>query len=194
MTDPQTVELFGWNHTNICWQIFHHRQPRRKTELTLNLVAQFTYVANAEDDNSRVYTPMDFDDSAVYSPMDVDDPKLYTPMDVDDSDGFHPGGTAWNSFDHNTTSAQHDEELQASRKHVHSENTPPDGKPLIDVVSEQPPPFKFFAKSGSAAVGELGFSASSDSEINLQGEMGGLETQQTAHVPFRVPTHSLAHI
>ncbi|KAJ7890209.1 hypothetical protein B0H13DRAFT_1887684 [Mycena leptocephala] len=127
MTDPQTIELFGWNHANLCWQIFDHRQPRRKTELTLNLVAQFTYVANPEDDNSRVYTPMDVDGPAVYSTMDVDDSKLYTPMDVDDSDGFHPGGTAWNTFDHNTTSAQHDEELQASSKHVHSKNTPPGG-------------------------------------------------------------------
>ncbi|KAJ7930181.1 hypothetical protein B0H13DRAFT_2264223, partial [Mycena leptocephala] len=131
MTDTQTVGVFDWNHTNVCWQIFDHsgqiRQPRRKTELTLNLTAQITYVANSEDDGSRVFTPMDVDDPAVYSPSDVDNSRLYTPMDVDDSDSFHPGATAWNSFDQHGTSAQHNEELQASREPVPSD-TPPDSK------------------------------------------------------------------
>ncbi|KAJ7935022.1 hypothetical protein B0H13DRAFT_2650107, partial [Mycena leptocephala] len=128
MTDTQTAGVSGWNQTNVCWQIFDHsgqiRQPRRKTELTLNLTAQITYVANSEDDDSRVYTPMEVDDPAVYSPMDVDDSRLYTPMHVDDSDGFHPGCTGWNSFDQHATSAQHNEELQASREHVPCEIPP----------------------------------------------------------------------
>ncbi|KAJ6552349.1 hypothetical protein B0H10DRAFT_1964931 [Mycena sp. CBHHK59/15] len=205
MNDLPTLHRVGWNHADVC-----HQPPRslpckppKDIQLTLSLVVQVGYALNSEDIKSKVYTPMDVDDPTLYNPVNADEPRVYTPMDVDET-----WVTAWNSSYQDTYCDSLDGSPHAANtSDANCASTYPgmfvrfdcgpgftDEKPLVDLQSELPPPFKFWTASSTAGVGELGLGDPCGPETNVQEEVGNHETQQTAIVPLPVPTYSLADI
>ncbi|KAJ6618420.1 hypothetical protein B0H10DRAFT_2376379 [Mycena sp. CBHHK59/15] len=216
MNDLPTLHRVGWNHADVC-----HQPPRslpckppKDIQLTLSLVVQVGYALNSEDIKSKVYTPMDVDDPTLYNPVNADEPRVYTPMDVDETcELVLHFCTTWGDcleqlqprhilrqFGWKSARSEHFRCIKVIGKlgfrcklckHL---SGLPDEKPLVDLQSELPPPFKFWTASSTAGVGELGLGDPCGPETNVQEEVGNHETQQTAIVPLPVPTYSLADI